>query len=58
MTFPPISREQHLSRGYCCQNGCRLCPWDFGKYGNSPITDEEKRVYGLDEDSSESEIKR
>lgn len=21
----------HLKRGYCCQSGCRHCPYRFGK---------------------------
>lgn len=21
----------HLKRGYCCQSGCRHCPYGFGK---------------------------
>jgi hypothetical protein len=23
--------EYHLKRGYCCQSGCRHCPWGFKK---------------------------
>lgn len=26
--YPPISRKAHLSRGYCCKNGCLYCPYD------------------------------
>ena len=26
-----FTRAFHLKRGYCCQSGCRHCPWDFGK---------------------------
>jgi biotin synthase-like enzyme len=21
----------HLKRGYCCKNGCKHCPWSYGK---------------------------
>jgi hypothetical protein len=27
-----FTEEYHLERGYCCQNGCRHCP-----YGNGPV---------------------
>jgi len=23
--------KYHLKRGYCCQNGCKHCPYGFGK---------------------------
>lgn len=26
-----LSREFLLHRGYCCQNGCRNCPYGFRK---------------------------
>jgi len=27
-----VFREQyHLKRGYCCQNGCKHCPYGFKK---------------------------
>jgi hypothetical protein len=26
-----FSKEYHLNRGYCCKNGCRHCPWSYGK---------------------------
>jgi Family of unknown function (DUF5522) len=26
-----FTREYHLRRGYCCQSGCRHCPWGFKK---------------------------
>ena len=22
-----FTEKYHLKRGYCCQNGCRHCPW-------------------------------
>ncbi|MGD9647171.1 MAG: DUF5522 domain-containing protein [Pirellulales bacterium] len=30
-----FTREYHLKRGYCCQSGCRHCP-----YGNAPQANE------------------
>jgi hypothetical protein len=24
-----FTREYHLKRGYCCQSGCRNCPYGF-----------------------------
>jgi hypothetical protein len=26
-----FTREYHLKRGYCCESGCRHCPWGFNK---------------------------
>jgi hypothetical protein len=26
-----FTREYHLKRGYCCQSGCRNCPYGFSK---------------------------
>lgn len=26
-----LSREYLLRRGYCCQHGCKNCPYGFGK---------------------------
>jgi hypothetical protein len=26
-----FTREYHLKRGYCCQSGCRHCPYGFSK---------------------------
>lgn len=26
-----FTREYHLRRGYCCQSGCRHCPWNYRK---------------------------
>ncbi|MDG1145917.1 MAG: DUF5522 domain-containing protein [Flavobacteriales bacterium] len=25
------TEKYHLKRGYCCQNGCKHCPYDFKK---------------------------
>lgn len=32
-----FTEQYHLKRGYCCQNGCRHCP-----YGNSPMDRQKK----------------
>jgi hypothetical protein len=26
-----FTETHHLKRGYCCQNGCRHCPYGFKK---------------------------
>jgi hypothetical protein len=26
-----FTEAYHLKRGYCCQSGCRHCPYGFGK---------------------------
>ena len=26
-----FTRAYHLKRGYCCQSGCRHCPYGFDK---------------------------
>ncbi|CAN5906961.1 hypothetical protein BH24BAC1_BH24BAC1_37480 [soil metagenome] len=26
-----FTAKYHLKRGYCCQNGCRHCPYGFRK---------------------------
>jgi hypothetical protein len=28
-----LTREYLLERGYCCENGCRNCPYGFGTRG-------------------------
>ena len=32
------TEQYHLRRGYCCQSGCRHCP-----YGNSPADRKKRR---------------
>ncbi len=27
--FLVFTEKYHLKRGYCCQNGCRHCPYGF-----------------------------
>ncbi|MFZ5972093.1 MAG: DUF5522 domain-containing protein [Bacteroidota bacterium] len=29
--FLVFTKQYHLQRGYCCQNGCRHCPYGFKK---------------------------
>ncbi|NDU93820.1 DUF5522 domain-containing protein [Spirosoma terrae] len=29
--FIVFTASYHLKRGYCCQNGCRHCPYGFKK---------------------------
>ena len=26
-----FTEKYHLKRGYCCQNGCKHCPYGFNK---------------------------
>jgi len=36
-----FTEKYHLKRGYCCQNGCKHCPYDFKnvkKAGKTPYT--------------------
>ena len=34
--YKPLSKEYLLKRGYCCNNGCKNCPYNkkLNKYGN------------------------
>lgn len=29
--YKVFTESYHLKRGYCCQSGCRHCPYDFNK---------------------------
>ncbi len=29
--YKVFTEQYHLKRGYCCENGCRHCPYDFKK---------------------------
>jgi hypothetical protein len=29
--FHVLTEVYHLKRGYCCENGCFHCPWNYGK---------------------------
>lgn len=31
--FIVFTEKYHLKRGYCCQSGCKHCPWHFGRKG-------------------------
>ncbi len=35
-----FTREYHLKRGYCCQNKCMHCPWNYGKDKEHEHTDD------------------
>lgn len=30
-----FTEQYHLKRGYCCQSGCRHCPYGYNKKTNS-----------------------
>ena len=32
----------HLKRGRCCKNGCRHCPWNYGKEKNNDKQNKDK----------------
>ena len=36
-----FTRAYHQKRGYCCQNKCLNCPWNFGKSTESPNGDKQ-----------------
>jgi hypothetical protein len=29
--FRVFTEKYHLKRGYCCESGCRHCPYDYNK---------------------------
>ena len=29
--YKVFTEKYHLKRGYCCQNGCKHCPYGFDK---------------------------
>ncbi|MBU2526041.1 MAG: hypothetical protein KKC03_05525 [Bacteroidetes bacterium] len=33
--FKVFTETYHLKRGYCCQSGCRHCPYGFKKNTNT-----------------------
>jgi hypothetical protein len=37
--FIVFTEKYHLKRGYCCQSGCKHCPYGFNK-GRKKNTDE------------------
>ena len=39
--FIVFTEKYHLRRGYCCQNGCRHCPYkEKGKRGKKPLNED------------------
>ncbi|WP_234736556.1 DUF5522 domain-containing protein [Tellurirhabdus bombi] len=34
MGYLVFTASYHLKRGYCCQNGCKHCPYGFRKKDN------------------------
>jgi len=34
--FMVFTEAYHLRRGYCCQSGCRHCPYGFLKNSSTP----------------------
>lgn len=35
-----FTEAYHLQRGYCCQSGCRHCPWKFKKGAKAARADQ------------------
>jgi hypothetical protein len=35
-----FTAEYHLKRGYCCQSGCRHCPYGFEKKSDQNKSDQ------------------
>ena len=33
-----FTASYHLKRGYCCQSGCRHCPYNFKKLNSQSLT--------------------
>jgi len=33
--FIVFTKQYHLRRGYCCQSGCKHCPYGYDKKTNS-----------------------
>lgn len=33
--FRVFTEKYHLKRGYCCQSGCKHCPYGYDKKTNS-----------------------
>ncbi|MFD2145856.1 DUF5522 domain-containing protein [Mucilaginibacter antarcticus] len=34
-----LTERYHLKRGYCCENGCMHCPWNYGKGADVDISE-------------------
>jgi hypothetical protein len=46
-----FTKEYHLKKGYCCENGCRHCPYHFENVSDKEkrkrlLQDENKRLTG------------
>jgi len=37
-----FTETYHLKRGYCCQSGCKHCPWNYGKKIDGPEGENQK----------------
>lgn len=33
--YKVMTRQYHLKRGYCCESGCKHCPYGYDKKTNS-----------------------
>ncbi|WP_235996454.1 DUF5522 domain-containing protein [Robertkochia sediminum] len=33
--YKVFTEQYHLKRGYCCESGCRHCPYGFNKKTNT-----------------------
>ena len=45
MTMEPLSREFLLNRGYCCDSGCKNCPYREKKNMKERIKEMKKRMF-------------
>jgi hypothetical protein len=45
--FIVFTEAYHLKRGYCCQSGCKHCPW---KFNQKDITGEPYKKNDTDKD--------
>jgi hypothetical protein len=44
-----LTEAYHLKRGYCCQSGCRHCPYGFTQKANPEIPSEWQDVWENDQ---------
>jgi hypothetical protein len=38
-----FTREYHLRRGYCCESGCRHCPYGFKQEAREDVSSKSER---------------
>ncbi|PYP92082.1 MAG: hypothetical protein DMG65_05530 [Candidatus Angelobacter sp. Gp1-AA117] len=38
-----FTREYLLKRGFCCQSGCRHCPYGFVKSNQQPLSEKNSK---------------